>query len=512
MKVKPLQIHWHEMQPIFSVDLDPQGGRDRLATAGGDNTVRIWRIVRTGEENDADIRIEYRSTLNRHAAAVNVVRFSPEGEILASAGDDGSIILWTQADASSKNSLLESGDADIEHETWKIVSILRGSLADIYDLAWSPCGDYIISGSIDNTARIWDVKQAKCIHVIADHHHYIQGVAWDPLGKYVATQSSDRSVGIYEYTTSPNGSLSFRSVSKSTKLEQMRPPSSNEAKPAEAKVQPPANDTPLPPVIGTESSGTEQTPPPAADTLPSSAPKPRPHKSTQRIYYDENLMSFFRRLAFTPDGAFLLTPAGHYREPSDLRGEEDLRNTVYIYPRSGLHRQPIAHLPGHRRPSIAVRCNPVRFKLREECGAWCELPYRMVYAVATQDAVFVYDTQQQGALAMIGNLHYATITDVAWSRDGRILLLCSTDGFCSVVSFDSGELGEPYGPPQTQAQAPQRLQAQGQGGFPSTPVSGGEPRMNHGDVGRACKQISGKEGVAASGKRRRIQPTFLAPL
>ena len=33
---------------------------------------------------------------------------------------------------------------------------------------------------------------AKCLHVIADHHHYVQGVAWDPLGEFVATQSSDR--------------------------------------------------------------------------------------------------------------------------------------------------------------------------------------------------------------------------------------------------------------------------------------------------------------------------------
>ena len=42
------------------------------------------------------------------------------------------------------------------------------------------------------------------------------------------------------------------------------------------------------------------------------------------------------------------------------------------------------------------------------------LPYRIVYAVATQDAVLVYDTQQQTPLAVVSNLHYATFTDISW--------------------------------------------------------------------------------------------------
>jgi chromatin assembly factor 1 subunit B len=42
------------------------------------------------------------------------------------------------------------------------------------------------------------------------------------------------------------------------------------------------------------------------------------------------------------------------------------------------------------------------------------LPYRMVYAVATQDAVYIYDTQQQKPLCVVSNLHFATFTDLTW--------------------------------------------------------------------------------------------------
>lgn len=43
-----------------------------------------------------------------------------------------------------------------------------------------------------------------------------------------------------------------------------------------------------------------------------------------------------------------------------------------------------------------------------------DLPYRMVYAVATLNAVFLYDTQQAGPICMFGNLHYAPFTDLTW--------------------------------------------------------------------------------------------------
>lgn len=70
-----------------------------------------------------------------------------------------------------------------------------------------------------------------------------------------------------------------------------------------------------------------------------------------------------------------------------------------------------------------------------------------MYAVATQDSVLIYDTQQTAALALVSHLHYATFTDMTWSSDGCNLILTSSDGFCSIISFDEGELGAVYTPP-----------------------------------------------------------------
>ena len=258
-------------------------------------------------------------------------------------------------------------------------------------------------------------------------------------------------------------------------------------------------------------------PPPSSSTVHPSAAHPR--SSSNRLYGDESYTHYFRRLSFSPDGALLLTPAGQIEdqllstsaaseEPTKTRkaAEGTSKPTVYIYSRANLHNSPIAHLPGQKTASVAVKFSPIFYELRSvsgESGASAEvktivvdeksggeirvslgtatgasagskpvgatrpassggspskaaslsaphpthlaapslsasssagpsslapsaspspapsasvfnLPYRMYFAVATQDAVLLYDTQQTGPVAVFVGLHYAGFTDLAW--------------------------------------------------------------------------------------------------
>lgn len=52
MKASPLLISWqNDNLPIYSVHFEPHG-KGRLATAGGDNNVRLWKVERDGEERN----------------------------------------------------------------------------------------------------------------------------------------------------------------------------------------------------------------------------------------------------------------------------------------------------------------------------------------------------------------------------------------------------------------------------------------------------------------------------
>ena len=68
MKASPLLISWHnDNAPIYSAHFEPHG-KGRLATSGGDNNVRLWRVDIDGEER----RVIYLTTL------VKVGHSSPE--------------------------------------------------------------------------------------------------------------------------------------------------------------------------------------------------------------------------------------------------------------------------------------------------------------------------------------------------------------------------------------------------------------------------------------------------
>ncbi|XP_017324560.1 chromatin assembly factor 1 subunit B [Ictalurus punctatus] len=390
MKVVTCEIAWHNKEPVYSLDFqqNADGKIHRLATAGVDTTVRMWRVDRGP---DGKAVVEFLSNLARHTKAVNVVRFSPTAEMLASGGDDAAILLWKVNDSKEVEqapTFQEDEDAQLNKESWNVVKTLRGHIEDVYDLSWTSDGNFLVSGSVDNTAIMWDIQKGQKICIFNDHKSYVQGVSWDPLGQYISTLSCDRVMRVYSTHTKKKA----YSVSKMT---------SGSAGEGEVK--------------------------------------------NFRMFHDDSMRSFFRRLTFTPDGSFLLAPAGC------VETGENVTNTTYVFSRKSFKR-PIAHLPCPAKATLAVRCCPVYFELRTkklEDGSvqplpnTFQLPYRLVFAVASEDSIFFYDTQQTLPFGYVSNIHYHTLSDLSWSRDGSFVAVSSTDGYCSFVSFDELELGTP---------------------------------------------------------------------
>ncbi|KAJ9079688.1 Chromatin assembly factor 1 subunit [Entomophthora muscae] len=313
-------------------------------------------------------------------------------------GESGKLI---HIENSSINTNFGRGEDEYCLERWKAVTVLRGSLADVYALAWSPTGQFLISGSVDNTAKIWDISSSRCIAIINEHRHYVQGVAWDPCGEYLVTQSSDRSVKFHTFTYKPSvGKFLTKCISSHGRLSSIKP---NEVEEDPSK----------------------------------------PALAYNHLYQSETLASFFRRPDITPDGALIITPAGICKE-----GEAgEATYAVHIYPRNMVLSPPLLRLNGFPKPPIAIRCSPIIYELKADCESVLNLNYYCVFAVATQDSVFVFNTQHSAPIAFVSNLHNASLTDVSWSCDGCTLLASSADGFASIFKFSPGELGVPVSKP-----------------------------------------------------------------
>lgn len=388
MKVITCEIAWHNKEPVYSLDFQhgAAGRVHRLASAGVDTAVRVWKVEKGP---DGKAIVEFLSNLARHTKAVNVVRFSPSGEVLASGGDDAVILLWKVNDSKEPEqpAFPDEAEAELSQEHWTVVKTLRGHLEDVYDICWAADGNMMASASVDNTAIIWDVSKGQKISIFNEHKSYVQGITWDPLGQYIATLSCDRTLRVY---STQKKRVAFN-VSK------------------------------MPAGAGAEGEA-----------------------RSYRMFHDDSMKSFFRRLSFTPDGSLLLTPAGC------VESGENVTNTTYLFSRKNLKR-PAAHLPCPGKATLAVRCCPVYFELRPEAetdgpapGPLVRLPYRVVFAVASEDSVLFYDTQQLFPFGYVSHIHYHTLSDLSWSSDGAFLAISSTDGYCSFVTFEKGELGTPF--------------------------------------------------------------------
>ncbi len=118
---------------------------------------------------------------------------------LATPGDvpDGDVVLAFSRDRRMIASAVRGCDIHLGH--WdEPVCTLRGHTEAVTSLAWSPEGRFLLSGSEDCTARIWDTTTRECVCTIADHVGAVWGVAFHPHGHDCATVSEDGTLRIYE--------------------------------------------------------------------------------------------------------------------------------------------------------------------------------------------------------------------------------------------------------------------------------------------------------------------------
>lgn len=157
------------LQRVSRINYHPSG--KFLATACFDCSWRLWDLETLTEVLHQE----------GHSRSVFNVAFHPDGSLAGSCGFDGAGRVWD----------LRSG---------KCIMLLDGHLKNVLALDFSPNGYHIATGSADNTVNIWDLRRRKCIYTIPAHNNLVSHIKFQgSTGDFILTSSYDNTAKVWAH-------------------------------------------------------------------------------------------------------------------------------------------------------------------------------------------------------------------------------------------------------------------------------------------------------------------------
>jgi WD40 repeat protein len=164
--MQPFPHRGHEA-PLHIVAVSPDG--QSVASAGDDQAVKLWNLP-TGQ---------VRHSLNAHASTVCGLAFSPDGRLLASGSLDGTIAIW---------------DVDSGAE----VRALHGHSRSFSRIQFSPDGKTLAAGGEAGMVKLWEVATGKERRALAGASGAVRCVAYSPDGARLAAGGDTRTVHLHD--------------------------------------------------------------------------------------------------------------------------------------------------------------------------------------------------------------------------------------------------------------------------------------------------------------------------
>ena len=193
---------------VLSLAFSPDGRL--IATGSADGKAQVWSVA------GGLPAPPFTHDPGARGAAVQAVSFSPDSKRLLTVGGDrfariftiggpdsplllNNVVLVNSARFSHDGKLVATGGSDLIVRTWNSVT---GEKLDEFpttgqttDLAFSPDDRLLAAaGTIDTTARIWNVSTGDLVGIVSGHRSGVQSVTFSPDGRSILTTGRDGKV------------------------------------------------------------------------------------------------------------------------------------------------------------------------------------------------------------------------------------------------------------------------------------------------------------------------------
>jgi len=114
-----------------------------------------------------------------HTDRINSVCLSGDGRFALSGSSDETLKLW-------------------EVQTGRCLRTFEGHTEKVWSVCLSADGRFVLSGSIDKTVKLWEVATGRCLRTFEGHTGAINSVCLSADGRFALSGSSDHTVKLWE--------------------------------------------------------------------------------------------------------------------------------------------------------------------------------------------------------------------------------------------------------------------------------------------------------------------------
>lgn len=95
------------------------------------------------------------------------------------------------------------------------VRLMSGHHADVEVCRFHPNSNYIASGGADRCIRVWDISDGKCVRILTGHRKSITTMAWSPVnGRHLITGDIGKVFGFRPFDFQKSAIKNFKKVDK----------------------------------------------------------------------------------------------------------------------------------------------------------------------------------------------------------------------------------------------------------------------------------------------------------